>query len=330
MNTNELLDPFNRLLGDACTPAVVRAIEDGASPAALWNTIEASGFLDALVPESAGGVGLSLDAISPLLMALGHFAVPLPVAETMAARAILAQAGIERPQGPIVLVALPSRAAIPMARVADHALVQYGQELVLTKLSDVPMQQTGAPRSLAAFVSWPDVPTGHAFAAADTDVRALGAILRSAAIAGAADRLLTMTIAHANERVQFGKPIGRQQAIQQQLAMMAEQVVATRMAAEIGCASGLAGNGMAAAVAKQMASRAADTIANIAHAVHGAIGISEEYDLQLYTRRLREWRLADGGESYWAERLGKTRLAAADMSSLDFVRTRISTVEEAA
>lgn len=36
----------------------------------------------------------------------------------------------------------------------------------------------------------------------------------------------------------------------------------------------------------------------------GAIGISEEYDLQLLTRRLHEWRLADGSEGYWEDLLG--------------------------
>ncbi|ARS26109.1 acyl-CoA dehydrogenase family protein [Sphingomonas sp. KC8] len=327
MDQNELLDPFNRLLADACTPAVVRAIEGGGSPAVLWDALETSGFLDALAPESAGGVGLSLGAVAPLLMALGHFAVPLPVAETMVARALLGDAGIEHPQGPIVLATFVSRAAIPMARTAGHALVQYGQELVLTKLADVPMQDTGVHHSLAAVISWPATPAGRVFAAGDTDLLALGAVLRATAIAGAADRLLAMTIAHANERVQFGKPIGRQQAIQQQLAVMAEHVVATRMAAEIGCAGGLRGDVMAAATAKRMASAAAATVADIAHAVHGAIGISEELDVQLHTRRLREWRLADGGERYWAERLGYARLAAAGMSSLDFVRTRIATTE---
>ena len=50
-------------------------------------------------------------------------------------------------------------------------------------------------------------------------------------------------------------------------------------------------------------------VADIAHAVHGAIGVTEEFDLQLYTRRLREWRLAAGSESYWHERIGAEALA---------------------
>ena len=48
---------------------MVRAIRAGASPAALWGEIEASGFLDALVPEEAGGIGLRPEDVLPVLMA---------------------------------------------------------------------------------------------------------------------------------------------------------------------------------------------------------------------------------------------------------------------
>jgi acyl-CoA dehydrogenase len=61
-------------------------------------------------------------------------------------------------------------------------------------------------------------------------------------------------------------------------------------------------------------------VAAIAHAVHGAIGISEEYDLQLLTRRLHGWRLADGSEGYWAGVLGELRAAAPAMATADFIR----------
>src|SRR5690606_35947275 len=95
MDSNELLDPFNRLLEDVAAPLTVREIEAGGSADALWASLTESGFLDALVPESAGGAGLSLADINPLLQALGRYAVPAPVAETMVARALLAAAGQE-------------------------------------------------------------------------------------------------------------------------------------------------------------------------------------------------------------------------------------------
>ena len=64
---------------------------------------------------------------------------------------------------------------------------------------------------------------------------------------------------------------------------------------------------------------AAARIAATAHAIHGAIGISEDHELQLYSRRLHEWRLADGSETYWNRLLGAARLGDAGRS-VDYVR----------
>jgi acyl-CoA dehydrogenase len=150
--------------------------------------------------------------------------------------------------------------------------------------------------------------------------RRIGAVIAAAAIAGAGDRLLAMCVDYSNQRVQFGKPIARQQAVQQQLAVMAEQVVLARIAAQIGCSSGLIPTLFNAATAKHVASAAAVQIGAIAHAVHGAIGISEAYDLQLYTRRLHEWRMAHGSERYWAAQLGALRLSAPNTLTVDYVR----------
>lgn len=150
--------------------------------------------------------------------------------------------------------------------------------------------------------------------------RPLSAVLVAVEIAGLAEHMLEMSLSYANDRVQFGKPIGKQQAIQHQLAVMGEQVLMVRMAAQIGCSRGLCPDPAIAAVAKQVASAAAPQIAAIAHAVHGAIGITREFDLQLYAKRIQALRLAHGSESYWAEILGRARLAAAEQSTSGFIR----------
>jgi alkylation response protein AidB-like acyl-CoA dehydrogenase len=97
-------------------------------------------------------------------------------------------------------------------------------------------------------------------------------------------------------------------------------VIAARIAAEIVCAAGFPASLFRVAVAKTVTSQAAVPIATIAHAVHGAIGISEEYDLQLFTRRLHEWRLADGSEAYWSRLLGGARIESDTDTSITFVR----------
>ncbi|PTN43242.1 acyl-CoA dehydrogenase, partial [Achromobacter xylosoxidans] len=74
------------------------------------------------------------------------------------------------------------------------------------------------------------------------------------------------------------------------------------------------------AVAKARCSEAALVVSELAHAVHGAIGFTEEYDLQLYTRRLHAWRQTAGSEAYWHDVAGEALLAHAGLT-LDLVRT---------
>lgn len=309
---SEFLDPFERMLEALSPPATVRAIEAGEPGGTLWNGVAESGFLDALVSEERGGAGLPLAEVGALWQALGRHAVPLPVGETMIARALLADA----PDGPIALATASARGevVVPFGRVADHVLIEKDGRLYLVVADGAP---TGVFGSTALRLN---PALGEPVAGAPAGgLRAIAAILRAALIAGAADRLTTMTTAYANERVQFGKPIGKQQALQQQMAVMAEDMVACRIAAQLGCAGGLPPKLVAAATAKSDTSAAAARLAATAHAVHGAIGISEEYDLQLYTRRLHEWRLADGSETYWNRLLGAARLEDAGRS-VDFLR----------
>lgn len=305
MDMQELIDPFARLIEDVCAPAAIRAIEAGDSAADMWQAFADSGFLDALVPEDAGGADLSLADAAPLIALLGAHAVPLPVGDTMIARALLANAGIAAPAGPIVLAT--GRGAVPFAALASHSLSGTYEAPVLSAVQITP---TGVHHDVDAYVTAVD----------GKGLRPIAAVLRALLISGAAGRVMDMTVAYANDRNQFGKPIGKQQAVQQQLSVLAEQAVAARIAAAIGARSGLTPRLADAAVAKHGASLAAGQVAAIAHAVHGAIGVSEEYDLQLLTRRLYGWRLADGSESYWAQILGELRMASPAMPTADFIR----------
>lgn len=308
MDDTTFLAPFERLIGDLVTPEQVRAAEQHGNSGALWGPIADSGFLDALVPESCGGAGLSLRDVGLLIEVLGRHLVPEPVADTIAARGLMQAMGIECPAGRILLATATKRAvpALPEGQSADYILCDDGVSVNFWSADN--LARGSAARPIAS------IPRP------DGGLRPLSAVLRSAEMAGAAAALLDMSVAYANERIQFGKPIGRQQAIQQQLAVLAEKVVMVRMAARIGCACELVPHLTAAAMAKGVASAAVDDLTAIAHAVHGAIGISQEHDLQLFTRRLHYWRLAEGSESYWWELLGEARLASRDATSAIFVR----------
>lgn len=84
MMDNTLFDTAERLFAGLCTPAAVRAIEAGSESIPLWDALEQSGFVQALLPEDAGGAGLALEDVWPVMFSAGRHAIPLPFAQTHA------------------------------------------------------------------------------------------------------------------------------------------------------------------------------------------------------------------------------------------------------
>ncbi len=139
--------------------------------------------------------------------------------------------------------------------------------------------------------------------------------LRAAAtvslMAGAMGQALTLSIDHVNMRQQFGRPLGKFQAVQQSLAVMACEVAAIDAAAAA-MAARLDATGFDAeaasfeiAAAKLRANRAVGVVTAVAHQVHGAIGFTRDYDLHRATIPLMRWRGEHGNDAYWAQILGR-------------------------
>jgi acyl-CoA dehydrogenase len=322
-------DPLERLLADRCTPKQVGAIEAGGDSGELWRRLHDSGFMDALVLEKDGGAGIGLSEAFPILYLCGKYAVPVPLSQTLIARALLTRASRPIPAGPITIAATTTAdggaiecARVPYGRVAQWVLVKLPHHLDLFPVSAARVTPTGVYGSLEADVRW-DPPPDAAPIDVPIDTRVLGACLYAAQLAGAMARVLDITVRYANERAQFGRSIGKFQAIQHQLSVMAEQVSAARMAAQMSChGSSHLPDARLTAVGKARASEAAAIVAAIGHAVHGAMGFTAEYELQNYTRRLHEWRLAYGSEAYWTERIG-AELLTGNESALDFIRHKL-------
>ncbi len=321
---NTYSDALDALLRDHCLPATVRAIEQGADPAPLWQALLDSGFADCLLPESAGGAGLSLSDLAPVLYVLGRHAMPLPLAQTLFARALLQAHGVQVPDEPIALASLDDGSPATLVADARHAgwfLVQAGTRCVLLPASAAGAEPTGAHADLAVRLPRAEGKADTAFELPAGTLRAIGACLHAAQMAGALSQVLDMTLRYANDRLQFGRAIGKFQAIQHQVSEMAEHVAAARLAAQIACeGGGSEPDPVRAAIGKLRASDAVTPVAAIAHAVHGAIGITEEFDLQLYTRRLHAWRVADGSERWWSRMLGELVCAEPTRGAVEMVR----------
>lgn len=332
MSDDLFADAARQVLADQCTPDVVRAIEAAgrAAPeaAALWAQLEATGLADALLPEDQGGAGLGLTEVFGVLEQCGAHALPLPLAETLLARALLVASGVERPVGSIAL-AHGTRMAdgglrCPLVRsgaVAASVLVQAEGVWQLLPVDGAQVK----PQALAldAAFTWTATQAQAApRVAVPADVFTLQAALIAAQMAGALMVVFQRTLQYANERQQFGRPIGKFQAIQHQLAVMSEHVFAARMAAQLGCSGAQAlhlPDRLRVATAKARCSEAALAVSEFAHAIHGAIGFTAEYELQLFTRRLHAWRQSAGSESYWHDVAGEALLAQ-DSLTLDVVR----------
>jgi len=324
--SNEMItlitDSLSALLEQKCTPSLLREYESSFLTQELWVEFEALGFTDLLLPEKNGGAELDLADLFELIFLFGKHLLPVPLADTIVARALLQKAGKPLPAGAIVLASVVSReqaatAPVMYAAAAQYALVEQEQKAALVKLEASQLQPCGVDRSLTA-----SIPV-QAFKfegspAFTVSFEVITAALRAAEMAGMVARVLELTVEYVNERSQFGKKIGRFQAIQQQIAVLAEEAAAARMAAKMAF-SAEDFQMISAATAKMRVGNAAKTAASIAHAAHGAMGFSEEYDLQLYSRRLIEARLGYGSDSYWAKKLGAARMKNAGQGSLDFV-----------
>jgi acyl-CoA dehydrogenase len=312
-----LEDAFRRLVGDTVTPERIRRAEAGSAREPIWGELVASGFLDALVPEAAGGAGLTFAQAFPLILTLGAHAAPVPFAETMVARGLLAGRA-QLPDNAAIILAAPSPVQ-PYAAMATHALIEAGDTIQL-----VVAQPSGDDVfNLAGALAVTGGAVIAAIPAAPGTLLNAAAATASAQMAGAMMRMLEMTLNHANDRQQFGRPLGKFQAIQHELAVMAEQVIAAQVASRTAF-SGPAFDVARVAAAKCRTNEAAHQVCAIAHAVHGAIGATAEFDLQLYSRRIKQWQLAYGSESYWARRLGRIRAASGSMTSADFIREHLA------
>jgi len=300
-----IAETCERLFAAHLDAEVFRDAEAGKFPHGLWDAITGNGLDRILVPEAQDGSGLDWEDAHVVLFAAGRHAAPVPLAEAIAAGWLLGQL----PDG-IVTLADQGMMRVPWGREAGHMLVSgAGDVLHCVGLGGAAITRD---RNIGRDPRDRVIVEGLATENLGVNrVHAAGALVRSCQMAGAISAVLDLCVTYTNERVQFGRPIGRFQAIQQQLAVMASEAAAAGVAARAACRMVDAGGNIiaAAAPAKIRTGEAAGKAANIAHQVHGAIGFTDEYSLHHLTRRLWAWRSEFGAESSWAALLG--RLVAA-------------------
>jgi acyl-CoA dehydrogenase len=300
----------------------------------LWRTLEETG-LDRLTSTTDLGAGPVESAV--VLYGVARHAGAVPIAETDLLAAWLGQqVGIELPDGPLTVAIADADVAegrvngiatdVPWTRACAAVLlvVRVGDEVRIGILNpeDAQVQSdlraghnlAGEPRDRLTFDVAADRLHSVDPAVADELVRR-GAWARCVQIIGALDAAAALSVDHTCQRVQFGRPLSKFQAVQHSLAAMAGEIECARAAATLAVAAA-ADHGFASAqtdfavtAAKVTVGRVVDAVITIAHQLHGAIGVTVEHPLWLATMRAQSWATDYGSPAHYARRLGRLALA---------------------
>ena len=133
-------------------------------------------------------------------------------------------------------------------------------------------------------------------------------VLVAAEMLGGAERCLESAVAYAQQRIQFGKPIGVHQAIKHKCADMLFGVEAARSItyyAAWAARERRPDAGLLASMAKATAGESFRRAASDNLQIHGGVGFTWEYDCHLYLRRARSDDAWLGSSSVQRERIAR-------------------------
>jgi 3-oxocholest-4-en-26-oyl-CoA dehydrogenase beta subunit len=323
-----------QLLREMSWERVHAVLEDGGHDTALWKRLAADGWLGFAFPESVGGGGADLLDVATALEELTKAGAVVPFAETMACVYTLTRRGTEDGQAALAAAVVENAGAVtaavgPAAGAEQHRsfsagaldgtarYVDYGlscthhlvsaramsqQQLVLVDartpgVTQRRLQNVGrTPQSTASYANVAAVAAGGEDAV--VLLSQVATALCCVQLLAFAQQALDLTVGYVRDRVQFGRPLGAFQAVQQQCADMASAVDATRYLTYEAVWNVDRGTAAATdlATAKAAASRTAVSVTMTAHQLHGGMGMTEEYPLHFFSRWAKERSLAWGSE----------------------------------
>ncbi len=321
-----MAEAVRNLLDDHCQPADLRRLmaSGEARDENRWSRIVELGLQAVLVPQDQGGLGLSETDFVLIAEACGYAGLPEPLVENAGvavpllaalARDPRAEKFLERALAGEITVAV-KHPQNPFAADADSAgavLAASRKEIYLCERGDVELERQESidpfrrlfsmadrPCPVAAIAELDDV-TGHLDTALDR-----GALFAAAQLVGIAQRAVDLAVAYAQERTQFGKPIGSYQAMKHLLAEAQVQIEFARpvvYAAAGGFDSADLNARARISHAKIAAAKAADLACRTSVQVHGAMGYSWEVDVHFFLKRALALAGWWGDERFHSERV---------------------------
>ncbi|ORB62385.1 acyl-CoA dehydrogenase family protein [Mycolicibacterium tusciae] len=293
----------------------------------LWRNLEETGLSRLTSTEDAGPA-----EAATVLTGLARSAAAVPIAETdLLAMFLAAKADVAVPEtGPLTV-------ALADAELRDGTVTGTAHDVLWADSTPVVVAAKTAAGLYVGLVTAEPTATSHNlageprgtfafdFQAHDVlDVQVVdeftrrGAWARCVQVIGALDAARDLTVTHTSERVQFGRPLSKFQAVQHSLAEMAGEIERARAATDLAVTAATdfgfdsAAADYAVTVAKVAVGRAVESVTRIAHQLHGAIGVTVEHRLWLFTMRARSWVDDFGATTQYARRLGRIALAADD------------------
>ncbi|MFA7270682.1 MAG: acyl-CoA dehydrogenase family protein [Sterolibacterium sp.] len=324
-----LRESIGRMLADKVAPRNTVAAEQTGIDTQVWQQLGLMGVAD------SGAPAMGIEEHAAVLQAIGYAGALVPYAESEVLGRWLAQdTGIDTGDAHVLTLAVVAPSAvrmpvgstsaafalkgerIPWARHADRVLFSFSTDnrsyVALKPAGAIAIRPgsnlAGEPHDIVTESEIRmdagdihEVGIEHGPAA----IRLRGALCRAVAMVGAMTKINELTLQYACDRKQFGRPISQFQIIQSYLAAMAGELCAASVLVDTAVAATACGNGNEEiAAAKIRVGQAARTMTSLGHQIHGAIGFTLEYPLNLWTRRLWAWREEYGNEADWAHHLG--------------------------
>ncbi len=333
-----LVETVERLLDHVSTQDEVEHAETNGWSKDMWDLLAAAGFPWVGIDEAWGGSGGTLYDIAAIVRAVGSHAAPVPIAETaMLGGWLLAQAGLTLPEGPVSVVDSPGHVddgrlhvdgVAAWARHADLVVVAVeGGRVVAIPRERLTVSEganlAGEARDhVSADLALAGLDSGEVDDALSVLSRR-GSLSRTILAAGALATVAQMTVDYTNERRQFGKPVATFQAVQMHLVTATQCAVKAKMAADVAVRAVVRGDGrFEIATARVVVDDAITVGTRAAHQAHGAMGVTREYPLHQFTRRLWSWRQEWGTTRQWRHELGSGVAAAGADGLFDLITDR--------
>ena len=310
----------------------------------VWSAMADQGWLAIEVPADDGGLGLGMVELAVLSEEIGRRLVAAPFLSSVVALGALCSSEARGDAGTkewrealgegaaVGCVAFAPAGGISVTRAsAGGAEVDLSGRTSPTAYAPsadvavvvidgggvyaVDLRTEGRPEPVSAmdrtrelgileFDGTPARALGGADAAALVLDRA--ATLASAEMLGAADRVLSMTVDYAKDRVQFGKPIGSFQAVKHMLADALVDVEGMRSTVYYAAWCAAADDrdrSLSASMAKAWCSDASRRVMSTGLQVHGGIGFTWEHDMHLYVKRAQLDQVSFGDAAFHRDRI---------------------------